>query len=592
MSGPRDPGAKPPLSMVGPDFPFPYDEFRAHPAGIGSVPAAAHGTEIAVIGAGLAGVVTAYELMRMGLKPVVYEAESQAGRPVIGGRMRSAEFDGHPGTVAEMGAMRFPPSSAALYGYLDEAGLDTAAFPNPLAPATPETVIDLKGSTFRGRTSDELPEVFGRVAGQWDATLEDGADLSALRAAIRARDPAAVARLWHPLVRRYDETTFYRFLVDSPHMRSFADRELFGQVGFGTGGWDTDFSNSVLEILRVVATGADEDHRGVVGGSQQLPLRLWSRPASGTVYWTEGTTLASLHADGPAGGDGRARGDPHGAVVGLRRTASPDGRPDRITVTGADGGIATYPAAVHTAPVWMLLNTIATDESLFDAPHWSAIERTHYMGSSKVFALVDRPFWRDADPLTGWDAMGMTLTDRMPRGTYLMDGPLAGPAAAGAGGPWQGPAVMCLSYTWADDSLRLVPLDAAERMDIMLDSLARIYPGVDIRSHVIASPLTVSWETERNFMGAFRANLPGHYRYQERLFTHFIQDGFHERHRGIFLAGDDISWTAGWAEGAVQTALNAVWGVMHHLGGACDPRNPGPGDRFADLAPVRLPDAT
>ena len=46
----------------------------------------------------------------------------------------------------------------------------------------------------------------------------------------------------------------------------------------------------------------------------------------------------------------------------------------------------------------------------------------------------------------------------------------------------------------------------------------------------------------------------------------------------MFLAGDDVSWTAGWAEGAVQTALNAVWGVMHHFGGATHPDNPGPGD--------------
>ena len=75
-------------------------------------------------------------------------------------------------------------------------------------------------------------------------------------------------------------------------------------------------------------------------------------------------------------------------------------------------------------------------------------------------------------------------------------------------------------------------------------------------------------------MGAFKANLPGHYRYQRRLFTHFMQDRLPEDKRGIFLAGDDISWTAGWAEGAVQTALNAVWGVMHHLGGATDADQP------------------
>ncbi|MCF2435010.1 hypothetical protein LV779_11815 [Streptomyces thinghirensis] len=46
-----------------------------------------------------------------------------------------------------------------------------------------------------------------------------------------------------------------------------------------------------------------------------------------------------------------------------------------------------------------------------------------------------------------------------------------------------------------------------------------------------------------------------------------------EDKRGIFLAGDDISWTAGWAEGAVRHRLNAVWGVMHHFG-AEDPTRP------------------
>jgi lysine 2-monooxygenase len=61
-------------------------------------------------------------------------------------------------------------------------------------------------------------------------------------------------------------------------------------------------------------------------------------------------------------------------------------------------------------------------------------------------------------------------------------------------------------------------------------------------------------------------------------------------HRGIFMAGDDVSWTAGWAEGAVQTALNAVWGVMTHFGGRTAADNPGPGDRFAELAPVALPE--
>ena len=199
------------------------------------------------------------------------------------------------------------------------------------------------------------------------------------------------------------------------------------------------------------------------------------------------------------------------------------------------------------------------------------------MQSSKTFVMVDRPFWQDIDPETGRQVMSTTLTDRLTRGTYLLDN-----------GPGQ-PALICLSYTWNDDALKWLPLDADERVRLMLHSLKQIYPTVDIASHIVGEPITVSWEDDPNFMGAFSDNLPGHYRYQERLFTHFMQDGTDAAHRGIYLAGDDISWTGGWADGAVTTGLNAVWGVMTQLGGKTSPDNPGPGDRFDELRPVRLP---
>src|SRR6202008_207194 len=95
--------------------------------------------------------------------------------------------------------------------------------------------------------------------------------------AIRNRDVARVRAIWHALVPIWDERTFYGFVAtaDAFARRSFRHREIFGQVGFGTGGWDTDFPNSMLEILRVVYTDQDEDHRSIVGGSQELPRRLW-----------------------------------------------------------------------------------------------------------------------------------------------------------------------------------------------------------------------------------------------------------------------------------------------------------------------------
>ena len=545
-----------PITMLNPDFPFSYDHYLAHPDGLGTVPPELLGTEVAVIGAGLSGLVTAYELMKLGLRPVVYEADR------IGGRLRTASFPAAPGVVADLGGMRFPESGKAFYHYVDLQGLETDEFPNPLSPATSSTVIELAGQKHYAEKPSDLPAFFREVADAWKAAVNDGAKFVEMQAAIRSRDTGLIKELWNELLPLMDEQTFYGFIAASESFKKagFAHREAFGQVGFGTGGWDTDFPNSILEILRVVYTDADDQHRLIRGGAQRLPEALWQHAPSGMAHWPEGSSLSSLHAGSPRGAVGRISRDPDG----------------NLRIRERWGREASYPAVVTTCQSWLLSTRIHTEEALFPAELWTAIERSHYMQSSKTFVMVDRPFWKDIDPDTGNEVLSMTLTDRLNRATYLLDN-----------GPDQ-PAVILLSYTWNDDALKWLALDADERVELMLHSLEQIYPGVDIAGHIVGQPITVSWEADPNFMGAFKANLPGHYRYQQRLFTHFKQDALPESQRGIFLAGDDVSFTAGWAEGAVTTGLNAVWGVVNHLGGSSAPGNPGPGDLLDAIGPISL----
>ncbi|MEE9095507.1 flavin monoamine oxidase family protein [Pseudarthrobacter phenanthrenivorans] len=549
-------GQAAPITMLNPDFPFSYDHYLAHPEGLGSVPPELYGTEVAVIGAGLSGLVTAYELMKLGLRPVVYEADQ------IGGRLRTAAFPAAPGVVADLGGMRFPVSGKAFYHYVDLLGLETQDFPNPLAEATSSTVIELAGKKYYAKKSSDLPPFFREVADAWKAAVNDGAKFAEMQDAIKARDMARIKELWNELLPLMDEQTFYGFIAASESFKKagFAHREAFGQVGFGTGGWDTDFPNSILEILRVVYTDADDQHRLIRGGAQRLPEALWQHAPSDLVHWPAGTSLSSLHSGSPRGAVGRISRDPDG----------------NLRVRERWGREASYPAVVTTCQSWLLSTRIHTEEALFPAELWTAMEKSHYMQSSKTFVMVDRPFWKDIDPETGNEVLSMTLTDRLNRATYLLDN-----------GPDQ-PAVILLSYTWNDDALKWLALDADERVELMLHSLEQIYPGVDIAGHIVGQPITVSWEADPNFMGAFKANLPGHYRYQQRLFTHFKQDKLPETQRGIFLAGDDVSFTAGWAEGAVTTGLNAVWGVVKHLGGSSAAGNPGPGDLLDEFGPISL----
>jgi lysine 2-monooxygenase len=546
-----------PVTIFGPDFPFAYDDWLRHPAGLATLPEPAHGATVAVVGAGLAGMVAAYELMELGLRPVVYEA----GR--IGGRLRSHEFEGANGVIAELGGMRFPVSGTSFFHYANRLGLASAPFPNPLTEAAGTTVIDIAGQTFHGATLSELPPEFTEVARAWEEALEE-IGFTALQDAIRARDAQTLKRRWDELVPDWDGRTFYDFIATSRAFSklTFRHREMFGLVGFGTGGWDSDFPNSMLEILRVVLTNCDTDQRLVLGGVERLPRGLWTLPVSERSPWPAGTTLAGLHG-----------GVPRPGVAAIGR-----GDGGALTVRDRWGTSRTHDAVLATCQSWLLTTQIRCDESLFSQDLWMAFDRTRYMQASKTFVMVDRPFWQDLDPATGRPLMGMTLTDRLSRGTYLFDN-----------GPGR-PAVICLTYSWMSDALKMLPYDVSQRVKLTLDALGKIYPDIDIASHIVGDPVTVSWEDDPNFLGAFKGALPGHYRYNHRMYSHFMQRGLPQAERGIFIAGDDVSFTPAWAEGAVQTALNAVWGIMTHFGGATHPENPGPGDLFDRLAPVDLGD--
>ena len=546
-----------PVTIFGPDFPFPFDDWIAHPAGLGSIPEEHLGEEVAIVGAGMSGMVAAYELMKLGLRPVVYEASH------MGGRLRSQQFEGAPtGVIAELGGMRFPVSSTAFFHYVDLLGLGTTPFPNPLTPASNSTVIHIEGTTHYAEQPGTLPTLFQEVAQAWADALE-GVGFTKIQDAIRARDVGSLKSLWNKLVPIWDDRTFYDFVASSPAFSklSFHHREVFGQVGFGTGGWDSDFPNSMLEIFRVVMTNCDEDQRLIVGGAEQVPRGLWEHAPSNLTHWPAGTTLASLHSGGTR--------------PGVARIAHAD---NGFEITDVWGVGRRYPAVLVTCQGWLLTTQIRCDESLFSYKLWTALDRTRYMQSSKTFVMVDRPFWKDKDPSTGRDVISTTLTDRLTRGTYLFDN------------GDDRPAVICLTYSWMSDALKMLPHTVEHRVRLALSALKQIYPDVDIASHIVGDPITVSWEADEHSLGAFKGALPGHYRYNLRMYSHFMQDDLPAHQRGIFLAGDDISWIPAWVEGAVQTALNAVWGIERHFGGRTHLENPGPGDVFAEIGPMELPD--
>ncbi|WP_164477905.1 flavin monoamine oxidase family protein [Nocardioides pantholopis] len=520
--------------MTAPDFPFDHVGWLESPHGIGRVGEQHLGRSVAVIGAGIAGTVAADALCAVGLRPVVYDGVG------VGGRMRSVPLRADDPYPAELGAMRFSRRDALVGHYLRAVGLRTYPFPNPLSAAAPRALVDV-GGVRRVVTRGALPGDLAAVDRAWRATVEDVADMRLVRDALAERDTGTVTRIWPKIVRALDEVSLRSVLLESPYFADRASRELFGHVGFGSGGWDTDFDNSVLEALRIVAAGLDTDHVGVVGGCQQLPRRLWHRTRAATGQAELGGEVASIVRDGAG-----------------------------LLVTERSGRSTRHAAVVSTAPVRHLLLRLRVAEELLTPDLVRAAEGIHYMASSKVLVPVDRAYWLDPGP----PRLLTTLTDRHPRAVYLF------------GETADGPGTVCLSYTWNDDADVFRGIDAEDRAEACLRYLDGVLPGHGVREHRRGPAVAVTWDEQRGCVDAFSQNLPGQYALQRGLYCDFVRSrppGF-----GFYVAGDDVSWTGGFAGGAISTALNAVWAVTRHLQGSCPVANPGPGDRYAELAPVEL----
>ena len=79
--------------------------------------------DVIVVGAGLSGLVAAYELVRAGYNVRVLEARNEAG-----GRAQTLREPFDDGLIAEAGPARIPPDHDRTLGYIDHFGIKTSPF--------------------------------------------------------------------------------------------------------------------------------------------------------------------------------------------------------------------------------------------------------------------------------------------------------------------------------------------------------------------------------------------------------------------------------------------------------------------------------
>jgi tryptophan 2-monooxygenase len=225
---------------------------------------------VAIVGAGPAGMVAAYELLRAGVVPVVFEA---TGR--IGGRNWTRYFTdrGEPtNVIAEMGAMRMPTSNKVFWHYADLFGMQTGPFPDP---GKVPTTLCYANATYPWTPGSPPPGPFGRLQADLDGFVAPL--LAGVWTPWRRRDWDGVRRAWQGYIDRYANISFYQALkAGIPHWTT-GDFNAFGALGIGSGGFGPLYEINFLELLRILVNQWEVDQRLLQSGVGRLFEGLHTR---------------------------------------------------------------------------------------------------------------------------------------------------------------------------------------------------------------------------------------------------------------------------------------------------------------------------
>jgi len=459
---------------------------------------------VVILGAGIAGLVAAYELERRGHRCIILEAASRH----IGGRVRTLDLG--DGLTGEAGAMRIPAGHALTRHYIAELGLSL----RPFVMGNPNAYLYQRGRRVRAAAVHRLAPLYD-LGPDEQALVPDDIWVHTVTAAAERLTPAERAnlhadRLIEPGLLALDRMTLGALFYQA----GFSDEAIaFMTAAYGL---ESVLHQSALEYVREEADGVwthgfDEIRGGTAQLTKGLLAQLQARPRMGC------------------------------AVIGLER----DDASGRATAVYRSGGTVHRESGdfiLCTIPFSVLSGMVPLPVSPGKA---RAIRTLNYDPAIKVFAHCRRRFWETDEGIYG----GGSFSDLPLASTYYP----ADNAAARDPAVSAAPAAVIAAYAWGTAASRLGRTPVPERHDTIRAALARLHPQTS-EPGMVESLRSWDWTSYRWSRGGYAFFLPGQ---QGALHADIV------RPEGrIHFAGEHASLDHSWLQGSIASALRAVTAML------------------------------
>jgi monoamine oxidase len=461
------------------------------------------GKRITILGAGIAGLVAAYELERLG-----HQVEILEGSDRIGGRIFTHRFgSGEKASYAELGAMRIPSEHKHVLHYIEEMGLTDKLCKFMTVFEEDNALMNMGGKVFRMK---DAPKIFKqrydgiladarygektRLFAAWLKTIVDAVAPGKLRESL---EKDLNSHLMDEL-EKLDLDPFFSedgntidlnsFIKANPSFRAACHKDL-----------DMFFGDILVET--------SHDLLQLTGGTDQLIERLVKSISADIKLNQEIVAMEVLE---------------NGTKISWRENG-------QLHTKVSEYVLCTIPFSIVRK----------MELSGFDADKLDAINNTVYCPATKVAFHCDRPFWKD-NGIKG----GASVSGEGTRQSYY-------PSVANN--------AFLASYTIGDDADKMGMMPEAERYAYVEKVLSQLHPELETDGMVL-DKATIAWGNYKWSVGG--CSIPWGGEETNQLQQHFYYLEAARPQNRLFFAGEHCSKYPAWIQGSLESALEAIYEIV------------------------------